>query len=234
MKILIAVIAYNEELNIAATLRDLQEHNVGFDVIVIDDGSTDRTPEICRDAGFPVLRHCVNSGSFGAVNTYFLYAYMKGYDVLCQFDGDGQHPASELPKILGPVQRNEADYVIGSRFLEKEGFQSSALRRMGIRLFCGLNSRIIGQRITDSTSGFRAYSRKIIELFGRAYPHEIHDMVQLLLLTYYNGGRILEVPVKMRPRQHGVSEYNAFASAGFLIKGMVNTLGSFLQRKQFR
>jgi len=234
MKILVAVIAYDEEENIAATLRDVKEHNFGYDVVVINDGSTDRTLEICRDTGFQVLLHCVNSGSFGAVRTYFLYAYLNGYDVLCQFDGDGQHVASELQKIVLPIQSEEADYVIGSRFIEKEGFQSTFVRRMGIRLFCGLHSKIIGQRVTDSTSGFRAYSRKVIELFGRAYPHEIHDTVQLLLLTYYNGGRILEVPVKMRPRQHGVSEYSGFASAGFLIKGMVNTIGSFLQRKQFR
>ena len=234
MKTLIAVIAYNEELNIAETLRDLQENSFGFDVIVIDDGSTDKTFEICREVGFPVLRHCINLGSFGAVKTYFLYAYLNGYDVLCQFDGDGQHFASELPKILSPIQKNEADYVIGSRFIEEGGFRSSSLRRIGIRLFSSLNSKVVGQRITDSTSGFRAYNRKVIDLFGKTYRHEIHDTIQLLLLAHYNGGRIVEVPVAMRPRKYGVSEYNAIRSVGFVMKGMINTLGSILQRKQFR
>ena len=233
MKILVAVIAYNEELSIANTLRDLHENNFGFDVVVIDDGSTDKTFEICREAGFPVLRHCINSGSFGAVKTYFLYAYLNGYDVLCQFDGDGQHVASELPKTLLPIQKNEADYVIGSRFIDNQGFQSSTLRRVGVRLFSSLNSKIIGQRISDSTSGFRAYNRKMIELFSKTYRHEIHDTIQLLLLAHYNDGRIVEVPVTMRPRKYGESEYTAIRSVGFVMKGLVNTLGSILQRKQF-
>ena len=128
LKILVAVIAYNEGFNIAATLRDLAVDSSRMDFVVVDDGSTDKTLRVCQDADFQVLRHCVNSGSFGTVKTYFMYAYRHGYDILCQFDGDGQHLASELPKIIGPVERNEADYVIGSRFQDRKGFQSSAIR----------------------------------------------------------------------------------------------------------
>ena len=232
MKILVAVIAHNEELNIKGVLAALEEHSRLYDFIVVDDGSTDKTSEICREAGFVVLSHCVNSGSFGAVKTYFLYAFKNGYDILCQFDGDGQHLASELPKIIGPIDRHEADYVIGSRFLEVEGFQSSFIRRIGIRLFCGLLSLMIGQKITDSTSGFRGYSRKVIESFAEKCPHEIHDTIQMLLLTHSTGGKIVEVPVLMRDRKHGVSEFNSISSVVFLIKGLVSVLVSSVQRSK--
>lgn len=233
MKTLIAIIAYNEGENIRNVIKNLVEHNNGYDIIVVDNASTDDTANICRREGVKVISHGVNTGgSFGTVMTYFQYAYENDYDVLCQFDGDGQHTASELSKIINPVANNEADYVIGSRFLENNGFQSYFFRRIGIRFFGLLDSIIIRHKITDATSGFRAYGRKVIEFFARYYKHEISDTNQLLLLSHFAGARIKEVAVKMKPREHGQSEYDLFSAVTFPLKGLVNIMGCILQKKQ--
>jgi glycosyltransferase involved in cell wall biosynthesis len=230
------VIAYNEEKNLRNTLKDLRDNGpAGIDIVVIDNGSSDQTKAVALAAGVPVVSHCVNSGgSMGTVMSYFLYAHRYGYDCLCQFDGDGQHVAAELHKIIGPVLEGKADYVIGSRFLAKEGFQSYFMRRMGIRLFAFLDSIVIGQKVTDVTSGFRAYSPKVLEFFARHHRHELSDTNQLLLLSHFAGARIAEVPVVMRPRIHGASEFGIAISLAFPLKGIVNILGCLLQRKRIR
>jgi glycosyltransferase involved in cell wall biosynthesis len=235
MKTLIAVVAYNEEKSIQATIKDLGARDSGYDVAVIDNGSSDATVRLSAAMGVPVVNHCINTGgSAGVLTTYFLYAHKMGYDCLCQFDGDGQHLAAELPKILGPVHRGEADYVIGSRFLAKEGSQSTALRRVGIRLFSQLDSAIMGQRITDVTSGFRAYSRRVIEFFARSYRYELHDTNQLLLASHFSGARVLEVPVLMRERLHGQSEFDLTNAIVYPFLGVVNIAGVWLQHGNIR
>lgn len=233
MKILIAVITYNEEKNIAATLQDLIDHNIGYDIVVIDNGSYDRTIDIVRSMGIKCVRHCVNSGgSNGTAVSYFLYAYQQGYDIMCQFDGDGQHMASELPKILSPVIEGQSDCVIGSRFLDNEGFQSYFFRRIGIRIFSKLLSIMTGLQFTDITSGFRSYGPRVIKFFGHQYKNSIHDnMNQFLLLSHYSGAKITEVPVVMKPRQFGVSEFNWWNGVFFPIKGLVTLFACYLQRK---
>lgn len=235
MKILIAVIAYNEEKNIRTTLRDLIDNNTsGYDIVVIDNGSYDNTVNIAREMGVKCVRHCVNSGgSNGTAVSYFLYAYQQGYDVLCQFDGDGQHIASELSKILKPVIAGEADCIVGSRFLDRVGFQSYFMRRLGIRLFSFFLSRMTGLDFTDMTSGFRCYGPKVIRFFGHQYQNAIYDnMNQFLLLTHYSGASIKEVPVVMKPREHGSSEFNWWNGLFFPIKGIVTLIACYLQRKR--
>lgn len=233
MKVLVAVIAYNEEQNIAATLQDLIDHNIGYDIVVIDNGSYDRTIEIARSMDVKCVRHCVNSGgSNGTAVSYFLYAYQEGYDVMCQFDGDGQHMASELSKILSPVIAGKSDCVIGSRFLAREGFQSYFFRRIGIRIFSGLLSKMTGLKFTDITSGFRAYGPRVIKFFGHQYKNTINDnMNQFLLLSHYSGAKITEVPVVMQPRKHGASEFNWWNGLFFPIKGLITLFACYLQRK---
>ena len=230
-RVLVAVIAYNEEQNIRATLRDLLDENLGYDIVLIDNGSLDKTVELAKEMGIPCVSHFINSGSSsGTLMTYFNYAYSHGYDILCQLDGDGQHIASELPKIVEPILNDEADYVIGSRFIEKKGFQSYALRRMGIRIFAIIDSMIIGMKVTDITSGARAYNKNVIEFFGRKYRHEVYDTNQLLLLSHFAGARIKEVPVVMKEREHGRSEFNIVNALGFPVKGVINIIGTLLQR----
>jgi glycosyltransferase involved in cell wall biosynthesis len=234
-RVLVAVIAYNEEKNLVGTLRDLRSNGPAVDVVVIDNGSSDRTKQVALDAGVPVVSHCVNSGaSMGTVMSYFLYAHRNKYDCLCQFDGDGQHVAAELPKIIQPVVEGKADYVIGSRFLSKEGFQSYFFRRIGIRLFALLDSWVVGQRLTDVTSGFRAYSPRVLEFFAQHHRHELSDTNQLLLLSHFAGARIQEVPVVMRAREHGVSEFRSLAALTFPLKGVINILGCLLQKRRIR
>jgi glycosyltransferase involved in cell wall biosynthesis len=232
MKILVGVIAYNEEKNLPGTLQDLADHNFGYDVVLIDNGSTDSTRRVAEKFGVPCLSHCINSGSpYGTVSTYFMYAYYHGYDIVCQFDGDGQHLASELKKIVAPVVGNEADFVIGSRFLSEGGFKSYFFRRIGIRIFSFINSAIVKKRITDTTSGFKAYGARVIEYFAHHYRKELFDLNQILLLSHYSGARIMEVPVVMKERVHGTSEFDLFNSIAFVLKGFVNIFGCVLQKK---
>ena len=226
------MVAYNEASNLERVLGELREH-VRHDVVVIDNGSTDATRDIAARLGVACVSHCVNTGSsMGTVKTYFHYAHAFGYDVLCQFDGDGQHDAAGISRVMAPVLEGRADYVIGSRFLEHRGYQSSALRRVGIRLFSGLASRLVGAELTDVTSGFRAYGRRVIELFARHYPYELYDTSQLLLLAHYAGARIAEVPVEMRPRRSGRSEFDAARASFYPLLGILDIAAILMQKKQ--
>jgi hypothetical protein len=235
MRILIAVIAYNEEKNIQKTLNDLLSHNtVGYDIIVIDNGSSDNTRKYALQMGVPVVSHFINSGhSGGTVMTYFNYAFYNNYDILVQFDGDGQHIASELPKLINLIQEGY-DYVIGSRFINKEGFQSTGFRRLGIKLFSSIVSSLIKQKITDITSGARAYSRKVIEIFAKKYQYEIYDTSQILLVAYYSGAKIIETPIVMKAREHGKSEYNPLSALGFILNGLINIFGIIIQTSNIK
>lgn len=231
-KILIAVLSFNEAVNIESTLRDLQQNNFGYDIVVIDDGSNDRTADLAKKNGIPVVSHCINSGNYSnAAMTYFLYAYRNNYDILCQFDGDGQHQAKQLAKIIDPIICGKLDVVIGSRFLEGKGFQSFFLRRIGIALFSKIDTKITGTPLTDVTSGFRSYSRKVISYFGHVYKQELYDNTsQFLLITHYTGGKIGEVPIEMKSRQGGTSLFTIWKSITFPLKGLIIVLGCILQQ----
>lgn len=230
MRILVAVIAYNEEENIAKTLTDLMEHNFGYDILLVDNGSYDKTVAVAKSMNIPVISHCINTGSSdGTVKSYFLYSDIYDYDILCQFDGDGQHIAQELPKIIQPIVNGEVNIVMGSRFIEKTGFQSSMIRRIGIRLFSKIISVITKNKITDVTSGFRAFDKQTIQYFARQYKHELYDANQFILLAYNANLKIAEVPVVMKEREFGESEYGLRHSFIYPIMSIISIIGALLQ-----
>ena len=224
--------AYNEVGAIADTVRDIREHS-DFDVVVIDDGSTDATAKAARGAGARVIRHPINLGIGGAVQTGYQFALEHDYDVAVQVDGDGQHDARHILELLGHLRsRPGLNLVTGSRFAVStaDGYRSSATRRVGIRLFAGLLSLLVGRRITDPTSGFRMVDRRGIEVFARDYPHDYPE-VEALLLLHFHKLEGAELPVRMRARTSGVSSINAGRSVYYMLKVFLALFVGILRKR---
>lgn len=217
MKSLVIIPAYNEEENIVKTVQDIREHAPDFDYIIINDCSRDNTLAVCREHGLHVLSLPINLGIGGAVQTGYRYAEKNGYELAVQFDGDGQHDASYLNKMRDELTERQLDMVIGSRFLEKEGFQSSGIRRMGIRYFSRLIFAMTGKRICDPTSGMRMGNRSVIECFARNYPKDYPEPESIVMLLRHKK-RIEEYPVKMRERRAGVSSISIGKSIYYMFK----------------
>lgn len=217
MKKLVIIPAYNESGSIVQTVRNIRKYAPSYDVIVINDSSRDNTLQLCQENGIPVLDLPVNLGIGGAVQTGYLYALQYGYDIAVQMDGDGQHDAAYLGMMEETLVRENADMVIGSRFIEKEGFQSSGIRRAGIRLFTFLSGALFGKAITDATSGMRMCSRRTIELFVKDYPRDYPEpetVCRLLRKKY----RVIEVPVIMKEREAGESSISMNKAVYYMIK----------------
>lgn len=217
MKALIIIPAYNEEASIAGVVNEVRSLQQAYDIVVINDGSIDETPTLASDAGATVLSLPTNLGIGAAMQTGFLYAFRNGYDIAVQMDGDGQHHAAELWKLVDVLANGSADVVIGSRFLQHEGFQSTLTRRIGIRYFTFLHALVTGIRVTDSTSGFRAINKRALAIVTRYYPDEYPESESIVLYARHNL-RIKEVPVVMRQQQGGQSSIRSFASLYYMFK----------------
>ena len=210
--------ALNEEHSLPNVINELRAFDPGLDIVVVDDGSLDRTAEVAAAKGAHVLRLPFNLGIGGAVQTGFRYAFEHGYDIAVRVDGDGQHDPSQLDRVLAPVLSGEADIAVGSRFAtESDGYRSSRTRRLGIRLLARVVSRIVGQRVTDTTSGFQALNRHGIALFARDYPHDYPE-VEATVMVFRHRLRLVEVPVTMRERGGGRSSITALRSVYYMVK----------------
>jgi glycosyltransferase involved in cell wall biosynthesis len=209
--------ALNEERTLPTVIAEIYAVDPGLEVLVIDDGSTDRTAPVARAAGAQVVTLPYNVGIGGAVQTGYQFALEQGFELAVQVDGDGQHDPREIPQVVAPILDGEADLVVGTRFVKGGGYRGTRLRRVGIRIFAAVVSMIVGQRVSDTTSGFRAVNRKAIRLFATDYPHDYPEVESIVLLTRHKL-RMVEVPVQMRVREVGSSSITAFRAAYYMIK----------------
>ena len=223
MKKLVIIPAYNESESIEKTVNEIKTKAKGFDYVVINDCSTDNTKEICENNGFNIINLPINLGIGGAVQTGYRYGYNEGYDIAVQVDGDGQHNPEFLVKMADYLEQESADMVIGSRFIEKEGFQSSGTRRIGIKYFTILIKLLTGKTITDPTSGLRMVNRDVMKIFAYDYPKDYPEPESVVAILRKKK-KVEEIPVIMRARNGGVSSISIKKSVYYMIKVTVAIL----------
>lgn len=216
-KVLLIIPAYNEAENIEKVVNDLIQNYPQYDYVIVNDGSRDETEEICLKNHYQMLSLSLNLGIGGAVQTGYRYALKNHYDIAIQIDGDGQHDIAYVEKLIEPIFSGEADIAIGSRFIKKEGFQSSATRRMGISFLSGLIHVLCFKKVKDVTSGFRAVNEKFIKIYAENYPSDYPEP-EAIVAAIMHRGRIAEVPVIMKERAGGSSSINLKRSVYYMIK----------------
>ena len=216
-KRLVIIPAYNESGSIEKTVMDIKEHAQSFDYVIVNDCSKDDTLKKCRDNGFHVIDLPLNLGIGGGVQTGYMYALQNGYDIAVQFDGDGQHKASYLEAMAEKLEAEQLDMLVGSRFIENEGFQSSFMRRVGIRYFSILIKLLTGKTVTDPTSGMRMVNRKVIQDFVNYYPKDYPEPESVVSLLK-KGYNVKEMAVVMNEREEGKSSISALNSIYYMIK----------------
>ena len=217
MKTLVIIPCYNEQDSIVRVIDNLKENAPMVDYLIINDCSTDNTEKILKENGYNYINNPINLGIGGGVQAGYKYAAQYGYDIAVQMDGDGQHDPKYLAKVIAPVENGEFDMAIGSRFIEKEGFQTSFMRRFGINIISTLILILTGKRIKDTTSGFRACNRKLIEFFA-ANCADDYPEPEAIVACLASGYKVGEVAVVMEERQGGVSSIRSLKSAYYMVK----------------
>jgi glycosyltransferase involved in cell wall biosynthesis len=228
-RVLVVIPAYDEAESLAATVAEVRAKAPEMDLLVVDDGSRDATADVARAAGVPVVRHPVNLGVGGALQTGFRYAVSRGYDIGVQLDADGQHDPAFLRALVAPVVGGTCDLSIGSRYVAHTGYHAPLVRRLGMVLFALIVRLALRQRIADTTSGFRAYARRVMEVCQHDFPTDFPD-APLLIAMARRGFRLLEVPVQMRERRAGESFYTLGKSLYYPYKNLIASLMAWLQR----
>ena len=227
-KILIIIPAYNEEASILKTCKEIYEYNskykTNYDILVINDCSTDSTLKICKGNDIPVISLVHNLGIGGAVQTGYKYALSHDYDIAIQFDGDGQHDVNYVEKLIAPIIKDQADFVIGSRFIEElSSFKTSGARRLGIKIISRFIKIACRKKIYDTTSGFRAANKKVITEFANEYPLEYPEpitTVELVKKKY----RVEEVAVNMKERVGGKSSIHTWKNVYYMMNVCLSIL----------
>ena len=234
MKVLLIIPAYNEELNIIKTVNKVTKYNQKsknkIDYIIINDGSTDKTLEICRENNYNVINLISNLGIGGAVQTGYKYALNHNYDVAIQFDGDGQHDENYIDNLVNEIEKG-ANFVIGSRFITNlSSFRSTSMRRLGSRILSCLIKLCTGKKIYDPTSGFRAADREVIKVFVKHYPPEYPEPQSSVELIR-RGFEIKEIPVKMHNREFGTSSIKPLKSCYYMFSVSISILITSICKK---
>lgn len=217
MRSLIIIPAYNEEENIITVINNIKQSNPKMDYLIVNDGSTDGTEKVCRINHFQFISLPVNLGIGGAVQAGYRYALQNDYDIAIQMDGDGQHDPQYLDKLIEPIINDKVNATIGSRYIDREGFQSSGIRRMGIKLLSDLIYICTGTKIKDVTSGYRAVDKKLIKIYAYNYSLDYPEP-EAIVTAIVHGMKIQEVPVVMKERMAGKSSIDLKKSIYYMIK----------------
>lgn len=228
LKMLVIIPALNEEASVVRVIDRVRQQIPQADVLVVNDGSSDATGERAEAAGAMVLHMPYNVGIGASVQAGFQFAEKQGYEVVIRNDGDGQHDPAEISRMLSALAADQADIVIGSRYIENRGYVASPMRRLGSVILASLISVIVRQRVTDPTSGFIVCNRHAIQLCAQLYPHDYPEPESIVLL-HRAGIRLLELPVTMQPRMGGQSSITTLRSAYYMIKVILAILVDVLR-----
>lgn len=229
---LVIIPAFNEEPGISSLISKIRDQLPDFDVLVINDGSSDRTAEVAMNAGATVLSHNFNMGYGVTIQTGYKFAYEKGYKYIIQIDGDGQHDPSFMSQLLEPVRNGDVDFTLGSRFLWHDSYRPSFTRRLGILFFRKLVTVIMGREITDPTSGYQAFNRDVINFFTTdIFPYDYPDADMLITLNLA-GFRVREVPVRMFANPTGKTMHSGAKPLYYMVKMCLSIFVTLLRNRQ--